>query len=165
MPKKTEIPPDKVGARQKQEKSILLEQLEKTPIIQIACEKTGIARATYYRWIRDDTAFAKKCHEAILRGVSVMNDLAESQLLKAVKDGNITALIFWLKSRHSAYRDRVEVSPLSRSDELTKEEKKIVREVLSQYGVSREKRSGKKNEDRKECENENKNERKDEKKR
>jgi ACT domain-containing protein len=36
------------------EKDALLEQLKKTPIIQIACEKIGLSRTTYYRWYQAD---------------------------------------------------------------------------------------------------------------
>ena len=64
--------------RQKQEKKLLLEQLEKTPIIQIVCEKTWISRATYYRWIKEDKEFAKNSRESLLKWISIMNDLAES---------------------------------------------------------------------------------------
>ncbi len=33
----------------------------------------------------------------------MMNDMAESQLLRRVNEGNMTAVIFWLKSRHCDY--------------------------------------------------------------
>ena len=33
----------------KDQKALLLEQLKKTPIVQIACENLGFSRMTYYR--------------------------------------------------------------------------------------------------------------------
>jgi hypothetical protein len=35
-----------------------------------------------------------------------MNDIAESKLLSAVKDGNMTAIIFWLKNNNPRYSDK-----------------------------------------------------------
>jgi hypothetical protein len=91
-------------------KASLLVQLKKTPIVQIACEKEGIGRASYYRWRKDDPDFAEKADEALCTGKSLVNDLAESQLIKAIKDGNMTAIIYWLKNQHSDYKTRVELS-------------------------------------------------------
>lgn len=119
--------------RQKQEKTIILEQLEKTPIVQVACEKTWISRATYYRWVKDDKVFAKSTREYMQRWISMMNDLAESQLLKSVKEWNMTWIIFWLKSRHTAYNSKVEITDTREKQELTNEEKKIVQNVLKKY--------------------------------
>ena len=43
-----------IEKRQSKNKEQLLEILKKTPIVQIACEKAGVGRATYYRWRKDD---------------------------------------------------------------------------------------------------------------
>ena len=63
----------------------------------------------------------------------MMNDLAESQLLKAIKDGNMTAISFWLRSRHSAYGNKMEIVDTTDREELTKEQKETVRRVLRAY--------------------------------
>jgi len=94
--------------RQAKNKDKLLEQLAKTPIVQIACEKTGVSRATYYRWRQEDEEFAKNADKAISYGNSLMNDMAESQLLSLIKDKHPTAIIFWLKHHHAAYIPKVE---------------------------------------------------------
>lgn len=62
-----------------------------------------------------------------------MNDLAESQLLKSVRDGNMTAIIFWLKSRHVSYGNKLEIVENTEKEELTKEQKATIRRVLKQY--------------------------------
>ena len=77
-------------------KEALLEQLRKTPIIQIACEKLNISRMSFYRWKQEDTEFAKKIEEALLDGQLLVNDLAESQLISAIKDRNMHAVMAWL---------------------------------------------------------------------
>ena len=63
----------------------------------------------------------------------MMNDLAESRLLKAIKDGNMTAISFWLRSRHSAYGNKMEIVDTTDREELTKEQKELIRRVLKSY--------------------------------
>lgn len=117
--------------KQQQQKEALCEQLKKTPIIQLACEKTGLGRATYYRWRKDDKEFADEADEAIHEGVKLMNDMAESQLLSAIKDKNLTAIIFWLKHRHKSYTQKFEVTTRIEDRELTEEQQAMVTKALS----------------------------------
>lgn len=56
---------NRLQSRIKQEKQILLEHLEKTPIVQIACEKSGVGRSTYYRWMQADKVFSRQAREAL----------------------------------------------------------------------------------------------------
>jgi len=119
--------------RQQKEKELLIEQFKKTPIIQLACEKTGIGRATYYRWRREDSEFAVACDEALQESVGLMNDMAESQLLSAIKEKNMTAIIFWLKHRHKGYSTRVELSGTIKNELeiLTQEQEKLLEKVIN----------------------------------
>jgi ABC-type Fe3+ transport system substrate-binding protein len=113
-------------------KKLLIEQLKKTPIIQVACEKTGIGRATYYRWKKEDEEFSAKADEALSEGSSLVSDIAESQLMSAIKDKNLTAIIFWLKHHHPAYATKVEVNARLRADNevLTPEQEVLVTRAL-----------------------------------
>lgn len=121
----------KVEVRQDQNKELLLEQLKRVPIIQLACEKLGIGRATYYRFL-EDPEFAKKAEEAIREGSYLMNDVAEAGLLSAIKNQNLSAIVFWLKYHHPAYTTRVELNGRITHVEasLTPEEQELVREAL-----------------------------------
>ena len=116
----------------KDQKVLILEQLKKTPIVQIACEKTGIGRATYYRWRKDSPEFTKASDLAILEGNLLINDMAESQLMSAIRDKNMTAIIFWLKHHHSNYTDRLEISGQLKhiTEELTPEQETLVKKAL-----------------------------------
>ena len=116
--------------KRERQKEALCEQLKKAPIIQLACEKVGLGRATYYRWRKEDKEFAKVADKAIHEGVLFMNDMAESQLLSAIKNQNMTAIIFWLKNRHKSYTQRIEVTTKIDSEELTEEEKKLLKQAL-----------------------------------
>ncbi len=119
---------DTIKQRQKREKDELIKQFEKIPIIQTACAKVGIGRATYYRWRKDDEKFAEMADEALREGVQLMNDLAESQLLSAIRDKNMTAIIYWLKNRHRAYSAKLELTGSIKTNDgtLTPEQQKLL---------------------------------------
>jgi hypothetical protein len=113
-------------------KSLLLEQLRKTPVIQIACDKTQVSRASFYRWRADDEVFAKAVDEALLDGHLLVNDLAETQLINAVKERNFAAIAYWLKHHHPSYKTKVEIEgTISTIQELSPEQKELVRKALS----------------------------------
>lgn len=95
---------NEIGKRQAKNKELLLEELKKRPIVQYACEKLGIGRATYYRWRTEDPQFAEKADQALREGSLLVNDMAESQLMSAIRDKNLTAIIFWLKNHHPSYK-------------------------------------------------------------
>ena len=117
-------------------RELFLEQLKKTPIIQIVCEKLGISRASFYRWKAEDAAFAKAVEDATVEGHLLVNDLAESQLIGAVKDRNLTAVMYWLKHHHNSYRNRLEIEGTVNSiQELSPEQKELVRRALELTGI------------------------------
>jgi len=120
-----------VEERKKKQKELIIEQLKKVPVIQIVCEKVGVGRSTFYRWRKDDPVFCDAIEHAIFMGVELINDLAESQLLAGIRDQNMTAIIFWLKNRHRAYRTRVELDAnVSIERKLTDEEQISIRKAL-----------------------------------
>ena len=117
-------------ARNDKEKSILLDQLRKTPIIQVVCQKTNVPRATFYRWRKDDKAFAEQVDAALEEGKNLINDMAESQLLSFIQDKNLQAIIFWLKNHHQAYKTKVELTTKHLDRELTPEEKELIKQAI-----------------------------------
>lgn len=121
-----------IEKRQSKNKELLLELLRKTPIVQIACEKVGVGRATYYRWRKDSPEFTKQSDQALLDGNLLVNDMAESQLMSAIKDKNMTGIIFWLKHHHPAYATRVEVTTSNKNHEinLTDEQKELLNKAM-----------------------------------
>lgn len=113
-------------------KKLIIEKLKQTPIVQIVCERVSIGRATYYRWRKEDPEFKKETDEAIAEGLLLVNDMAESQLISAIKDRNLSAIIFWLRHHHSTYGHRLEITAKlkSRGEKLTPEEEAIVKRAL-----------------------------------
>lgn len=65
----------------------------------------GIAPSTLYEWKKKNKEFS----DILKRNKDVVDTLVENALLKAALDGNITAMIFWLKNRkHTVWRDKRE---------------------------------------------------------
>jgi predicted DNA-binding transcriptional regulator YafY len=117
--------------RQQKEKQLLLENLRKIPIIEVACNRSAVGRATYYRWRKEDVEFTKQADEALSEGIKLINDLSESQLLSAIKEKNITAIFYWLNHRHPAYGNKVEITTTSKPNEkLSKEQEEVVRKAI-----------------------------------
>ena len=107
-----------------------LVELQKVPIVQVACEKSGVSRNSVYRWRREDKEFAKAFDEALVEGVSYVNDMSESQLLQLIKEKNFSAVRFWLNKRHPAYREKIEVVNRHEVKELSEEQKETIRLAL-----------------------------------
>ena len=115
---------------------MLLEQLRKTPIVQIACEKLDISRATFYRWKSEDKEFAVLADQAISEGRLLINDVAESQLIGAVKDRNLAAIMYWLKHHHGDYKTKVQIDGrLETIHEMSPEQKILVEQALRLAGI------------------------------
>lgn len=87
----------------KQDKKIpLLDELTRTPNITLACNNVGISRETYYRWIRD-YEFRRLVSKAKKYGESYVNDVAESALLKKIKEGHWQSIRYRLDKKSFKY--------------------------------------------------------------
>lgn len=124
-----------MSRNQASDKKKLLQRLHKTPIVEVACNQAGVPRSTYYRWRKRDEAFAEECDAAIEESTGRINDLAESQLISAIKEQNMTAIIFWLKHHHNRYATRVEVSAKFKNEALTPEQEAVVQAALRLSGL------------------------------
>ncbi len=125
--------------KQSKKKELLLGYIKKTPIVQLACERADVSRATFYRWKKDDKEFATAIDEALAAGSSLVNDLAESKLISAIQNQNLSAIVFWLKHHHPAYATKVQLD-ISRTipEELTPEQAAVVQKALQLAGLSAE---------------------------
>lgn len=90
-------------------KKAMLAALEKSlGVVTNACRKVGVSRDTFYRWLKEDEDFKRKVED-----VSEMSlDFAESKLYKLIADENVTAILFYLKTKgkHRGYKESVEHS-------------------------------------------------------
>lgn len=129
-----------ISERQDKNKKLIIEQLKTTPIVEIACKRVGIGRASYYRWRQESEDFASKADQALLEGSALVNDMAESQLISAIKEKNMTAIIFWLKTHHKLYTNKVELSGKVEIENkpLTVEQEALVKKALQLAGLAPE---------------------------
>lgn len=93
--------------------------------ISATCKEVGISRETFYRWMREDKKFETKVSEVGEANI----DFAETVLLKNIREGKETSLIFYLKTkgRERGYIEKIEqditVNPfLELMQEATSEE-------------------------------------------
>lgn len=112
-----------------------LENLKKSQgNILVAAKKTGIGRTTIYEKRKKDERFRKRMDKILEEQTEEMNDYAEGKLFQAIRAGNLTALIFYLKTRHPKYRIRklLEIEgKLKVEQKLTKEEKELIEKAIN----------------------------------
>ncbi len=91
-------------------KQLFIDQLKKTPVIQLVCGKLNVSRASYYRWREQDPEFAKESEAALIEGRAVMSDVAETQLLNAINNQSLPAIFFYLKNHSAIYSPKLQLS-------------------------------------------------------
>lgn len=116
-----------------------LDELRKVPIVQVACEKTGLSRNSVYRWRKEDKEFLKKMDTALAEGVALVNDMSESQLLTLIKEKNYPAISFWLRHRNDNYKNKLEITTKEDNEELTPSQAKIVKQALKLAKITKSK--------------------------
>lgn len=108
-------PPQKqsrIERRQKKEKAAILEILEEIPVIRVACAKAGIGRATFYRWLKENSDFQLKVEQRKRVGVQMVNDMAESVLIGDIQAKNVKTAKYWLEKHHPAYGPKRKPPPM-----------------------------------------------------
>lgn len=100
-------------------KQKMLDALKEWPIIQVACQKAGVSRPTYYRWLQEDEVFRRQAVEAIKQGIEFINDMNESQLILLSKDKHWPAIKYWLEHNSAKYGAKVKEHALTIKHEIT----------------------------------------------
>jgi ACT domain-containing protein len=91
-----------------QTKKAIIEALEKSlGVVTTACKQVGIARSTFYEYLKNDKKFADDVKD--IQDIAL--DFAESQLHKQIQSGNTSATIFYLKTKgkNRGYVERQEI--------------------------------------------------------
>jgi hypothetical protein len=77
-------------------KAAMIEALEKSlGVVTTAAKMVGIERTSHYRWYDEDENYKREVDE--LSNVAL--DFAESQLHKQIQNGEVSATIFFLKTK------------------------------------------------------------------
>lgn len=91
------------------EKETLLYALSQTSgIVSSACRNANVSRMTYYRYYNEDPDFKEKADDI----KELQKDFAESLILKKMKEGDTTMLIFYAKTqmKDRGYSERKEIT-------------------------------------------------------
>lgn len=90
-------------SKQQRIKQRILEEFVLNPLVEPACRKAGISRATYYRWLEADTDFYDDVEMAQAQGRDRVNDMAESALMKGIRAEDFRSVKYWLDHNHRRY--------------------------------------------------------------
>jgi hypothetical protein len=99
-------------------KQMMLEKLEfHLGIVSRACKDANINRSTHYDWMENDPEYSKAVNEIS----EIAIDAVESELFKQIKEGNVTAIIFYLKTKGKkrGYIERTEIDYNKHSPDLS----------------------------------------------
>ena len=98
----------KKGLQTLHNKKLMLEALENNlGIVEASRKQVGISRQTHYDWMEKDKDYAAKVQS--IRQIVV--DFGESKLYENVKKGDVTSIIFLLKTlgKSRGYVERQEI--------------------------------------------------------
>lgn len=120
----------------KKDKERILGHLKTIPIIEVACKKASVARATYYRWRNEDPGFLRLSEEALQDGIDMINDLTESQLISLIKEKKFQAVAMWLRHNHPRFLLKEKENSFlktKREIPLSKEQEKILKQAIKLF--------------------------------
>lgn len=85
-------------------------------VVQRASEQTKTPRSTHYNWYNSDEQYRAAVDD--IQNIAI--DFVESELFKQIKDGNVTAMIFYLKTKakNRGYIERAEVDHSSKGEKI-----------------------------------------------
>jgi hypothetical protein len=78
--------------------------------VLVSCKTIGIARQTYYNWLKADPEFAKEIEE--IEPQERFLDFLEGKLVEKINNGDTTSIIFALKTKGKkrGYVERQEIT-------------------------------------------------------
>lgn len=77
-------------------KNNMIQAMEKSLcVVSVAAKQAGISRNTHYRWLKEDPEYKSAIED--LDNVTL--DFAESKLHGLINEGNVAAIIFFLKTK------------------------------------------------------------------
>lgn len=120
----------------KKQKELLLEHLRTVPIVEMACKRIRISRATFYRWCSEDEDFKADVENAKVDGIESINDISEAQLISLIKEKKYQAISLWLKHNHKRFISEEKRDMLARAQkrvELNAQQKELLKEALAHF--------------------------------
>ena len=128
-------------------KQLAIEQLREMPLVTYTCQKFSIPKSTFYKWKLIDKDFKSEVENAINMGRETVNDIAISQLLKKINNGETVPIIFWLKNNSPMFNEKVTLEIKNNQPGLSPEEVEVISKALVKMGFETTvKKNGKLNE-------------------
>ncbi len=99
----------KDNGKENKKEALLAALRDSMGIIATACEAVGISRETYRNWKNKDPEFRQRAEDIEEDQI----DVVESKLLEAVKRGDLTAIIFYMKTKGKkrGYSEKAQPTP------------------------------------------------------
>lgn len=91
----TDFPKNNENSTKARKKAMVEAMKGQLGIVSLACQEVGISRQTHYKWLKEDKNYA----ELIAEVPETTLDFAEHALHKLINAGNVTAIIFFLKTQ------------------------------------------------------------------
>ena len=81
-------------------------------LLTLACKEVGMDYHTYRKWYKQDDEFQQQVNEALEQSHEKTTDLAEGKLYTAINKGDMTGIIFYLKTKGKkrGYVERQEIT-------------------------------------------------------
>lgn len=136
MAKRKETKPVKEAVATAQLKHKLVQHLRDIPIATYACQRIGVPKATYYKWRKIDQIFREASDEAIITGKLTLNDVAKSQLVKLIKEGDYRSISFWLKHNDADFGSKLTLKIEDETRKYDPEELKLMATAMKNAGLA-----------------------------
>lgn len=104
-------------------------------LLTVACQKVNICYHTYRRWYKENEEFQKEVDKALEQAHEKTTDYAEDKLFEAMERNELTATIFYLKTKGKkrGYVERQEITGKDGESLFEKETlSKIAKELLDE---------------------------------
>lgn len=105
--------------------------------ISVACKKSNVDRKSYYNWIKTSERFKVLVDDIDERNL----DISEGMLMKQIRDGNTTAIIFHLKTKgkNRGYIEQINTNDITKPkkrdlSKLSDEELRTMAEIEEKIG-------------------------------
>ena len=93
-------------------KRLILKELTEIPNISMVCQKVGVSRQTFYRWMRVDRDFKNFVRKSMRYGDGHLNDIAEGAAMKKIKSGHWPSIKHWLDRKSPKYVNQILTSSI-----------------------------------------------------
>lgn len=89
------------------------------------CSALGISRTTFYNWMNDDPEFAT----ALVDAEAELSDDIREVLISKAAEGDMTAVIFYLKNRHPDFKQQ------DKAPQVAVQVNNIIEQKKGDYGI------------------------------